>query len=122
MLGNREQMTSRLDCKLRGTNRVLPLVGDVADELGHPRIFVTAWRWIYQQRCVTPEHPAQPLDDCGRAVPDLGVARGQLPAVCERRFHRRIAMSIEDDDLMTTLEKSISGRYAGDTGSDNGNM
>jgi hypothetical protein len=31
-------------------------------------------------------------------------------------------MPVEDDDLMTALEKSIRGRYAGDTGADNGNM
>lgn len=42
---------------------VVAIVGDVANEFGHPAVFVPRRHGIHQQRCITPEHPFHAFQD-----------------------------------------------------------
>ncbi len=119
-LGDPEQMRACGDCKAHRLDGVGPVVGDLAQELAHPRILVPGGRGVQQQRCVTREHPAQALEHSGHAVPDLCVAGGKLAAVRKRCFHRRMPMTLENSDLVPALSEGVSGRDAGNTGANDG--
>src|SRR6516225_9102929 len=55
-------------------------------------------------------------------VPNFSVARRKLPAICERRFHRCIAMAFEHGHVVTAIEQCISGSNAGNAGTNNGDV
>jgi hypothetical protein len=119
-LGNRKEMFARGEREAHGLDGVRAVVRDLAQEFAHPRILVPRGRRIHEERGVAREHPAQAFQHGGRAVPDFGVADGELAAVRERCFHRRIAMTFVDGNLEAAAGEGVSGRDAGNPGADDG--
>ena len=64
---------------------------------------------------------AEPLQDLGRRIrigPRLGVRRGDLAAVGERRLERRSRLAVDDDDVVPVGGEIPGGRDADDTGAE----
>ena len=108
-LGHREHMAAGLDRETYRFDGILSVVRDIADELRHPRILVPTRRRIHEKGCVAPQHPAHSLPHRRCLVPDLGITCGELPTVRERGLHPRVAVLIEDRDVVPTLAERVSG-------------
>ena len=117
-----EQVLARLDGEPRGRDGVGAVLGDVADELGHPGILVPVGRRVHQERRVALEHPGDALDDRGPVVPNLGIAGGKLPAIGEGSFHRGVALPVEHGDGVAFFGQRVGGGDARDAGADNCDM
>ena len=55
-------------------------------------------------------------------VPNFGIARGELPTIRERRFHRCVAVAFEHGHVVTAIEQCMSSSNAGNTSTNNGDV
>jgi len=122
VLGPLVQILAGGNGQLDGVYGVALVTGNRAYKLRHPAVFVPAWLGVEQQRGVFAHHPLQALEYGAAAVPDLGIARGQLPAVGKRGFHGGVAQAVDNGNLIAFQAEGVGGGDSGNTGANDGNM
>jgi hypothetical protein len=121
-LGDGQQLFARRDGQARGGDGVAPVAANLGGEFGKPAIFMPARAGVQQQRCIGPEDPFHALDECGGAVPDLGIAGRKLAAIGKRGLHAGIALALDQGNAAAADKRRIGGGHTGDTGADDENM
>ena len=101
--GPTKQVLARGNGQAGGGFGVVAVLGYGGHKLGHPAQLVPGGRGVHQEWGVLGEHPLQPFDDGAGVGPDLGIGRRQLPAVGVRRFHARVAVFLDQGDLVSGL-------------------
>jgi len=122
VLGPLVQILAGANGQLDGVHGVALVTGNRAHKLRHPAVFMPAWFGVEQQWGVFAHHPLQTLENSAAAVPDLGIASGQLPAVGEGGFHRGVAQTVDNGNLIAFQAEGVGGGDSGNTGANDGNM
>ena len=99
---------------------VLAVLGDGGYKLCHPAQLVPGGGRVHEQGRVLGEHPFQPLHEGAGVGPDLGVGGRELAAVGIGRFHARVAVLLDQGDLVAGLGQGVGAGNAGDAAADDG--